>query len=183
MPKRDQETITLGSGKLYAVEYTDTIPEHNVIETSANLIGLISGGAEVVYEPEFYTAKDDLGIVQKTIITDEEVTLRSGIMTWNGNVLAKLAATARVSESAGKRTLKVGGIANNNGKQYLLRFVHEDSVDGDVRVTIVGQNVSGFTVSFAKDEETVVDAEFKASPKIDTDGTLLLFEEEIGTET
>lgn len=181
MSKRTKETITLGSGKIYAIEYTDEVPSNEVIETSDNLLGYIKGGAELEYSPEFYDAKDDLGIVQKTIITEEEAILKSGIMTWNADTLAKLAATSRVTESEGIRTLKIGGVANQNGKKYVIRFVHEDADDGDVRITIVGQNQSGFTLSFMKDEETVIDAEFKALPNLDKEGTLILFEEEIGT--
>lgn len=60
----------------------------------------------------------------------------------------------------------------------MIRFHHEDKVDGDIRVTIVGRNEAGFSLAFAKDKETVVDAEFKAAPH-DTDGTLILYEEEI----
>ena len=63
-------------------------------------------------------------------------------------------------------------------KSYVIRFLHEDAVDGDVRVTIVGQNTSGFTLAFAKDAETVIDAEFSALPN-DANGTLIIVEEEI----
>lgn len=181
MPKRDTETITLGSGKLYCVEFTDTIPVDATIETEANILGYISGGASMEYKPEFYEAKDDLGVVQKDIITAEEVKLKSGIMTWNGDTLKKLSSTARVTENTttGKRTVKIGGVNNNDGKNYILRFVHTDAADGNVRVTIVGKNRSGFTLGFTKDKETVVDAEFVANPKIDTDGTLVIYEEDI----
>ena len=30
-----------------------------------------------------------------------------------------------------------------------IHFVHEDPVDGDVKIIIVGQNTSGFTLQFA----------------------------------
>lgn len=181
MPKRNKETITLGSGKLYAVEYTGSIPVDATIETAANLLGLISGGASLEYKPEFYNAKDDLGIVSKEIITAEDVLLKSGIMTWNADTLNKLTSTGRVTENTttGKRQIKIGGINNSNGKNYILRFVHTDAVDGNVRLTIVGKNQSGFTLGFAKDKETVIDAEFKANPKLDTEGTLVIYEEDI----
>lgn len=177
--KRSKETITLGSGKLFILEHADTIPETSVLETDANLLGYIKGGASLAYTPTFYDAIDDLGIVQKTVLTEEEVILTSGIMTWNAKTLEQLSATGRVIEEAGKRTLKIGGVANQTGKKYIIRFVHNDSVDGDVRITIVGQNRTGFTLAFAKDAETVVDAEFKASPSLDKEGTLVIFEEEI----
>ena len=56
--------------------------------------------------------------------------------------------------------------------------MHEDKADGDIRVTIVGNNQAGFSLAFAKDKETVIDAEFKAMP-LDTDGTKIIYEEEL----
>lgn len=177
----DKESIVLGSGDLYCTDFqgTDTeIPADNVIETEDNRLGHIKGGAEIEYAPEFYEAKDDMGKVSKVIITEEEATLKSGIMTWCGTTLEKLCQTARVTEANGKRTVKIGGIGNATGKKYLLRFVHKDTEDGNIRVTIVGNNQAGFTIAFAKDSETVIDAEFKAQP-MDKEGTLILYEEDM----
>lgn len=172
------ERIVLGSGKLYIDEFTNTIPEDSAIEVDDKLLGYIQGGATLSYSPTFYEAKDDLGIVSKKIITEEEAVLKSGIMTWNGETLKKLTPTARVTEDASQktRTVKIGGVGNNDGKKYVLRFVHTDEVDGDIRVTIVGSNEAGFELSFAKDKETVINAEFKAQPH-DKDGTLIEYKE------
>ena len=144
-------------------------------------MGYVSGGATLEYTPSFYEAKDDLGYVSKTILTEEEAKLNSGIMTFNGETLTKLCATGRVTETDGKRTVLIGGAGNQDGKSYVIRFVHEDAVDGDIRVTIVGRNEAGFSLSFAKDKETVIDAEFKALAKIDDAGTLIKYEESIPT--
>ena len=174
------ERIVLGSGKLYCTtaekqdgEYV--IPTDATLEQDENLLGYIQGGATVEYAPTFYTAEDDLGIVQKKFITEEEITLTSGVMTWNADVLKKLVATGRVTTEAGKDTFKVGGAANYDGTLYVLRFVHLDSIDGNIRVTIVGSNEAGFSMQFQKDKETVINAEFKAAP-LDKDGTLLIVE-------
>lgn len=172
------ERIVLGSGKLYCQEYKDSLPEDSVIETAENLLGYILGGASVEYKPTFYSCKDDLGIVQKSVLTDEEATLKSGVMTWNASVLQKLCTTGRVTEASGSRILKIGGVSKQDGKNYILHFVHEDP-EGDIRLTIVGRNEAGFTLTFAKDKETVIDAEFKAQPKIDSEGTLIIYKEEI----
>lgn len=172
------DKIVLGSGKLYTSVFSGTIPDDATLETESNLLGLIQGGATLEYKPKFYEVTDDLGLVQKTILTEEEVTMKSGILTWCGKTLAKLCATARVTEAAGKRTVKIGGLANQDGKQYVIRFVHEDATDGDIRVTIVGNNQAGFSFKFLKDKETVVDAEFKAAP-LDSEGTKIIYEEEI----
>lgn len=181
------DRIVLGSGKLYideAVKATSgyTIPTDTALETDANLIGWIQGGASLEYTPSFYEAKDDLGKVSKKILTDEEAILKSGVMTWNGNTLAKLSSTATVTEDATNkvRTVKIGGVGNYDGKLYVIRFLHEDEADGDVRVTIVGSNEAGFEMQFAKDKETVINAEFKAAPH-DARGTLILYSEEDST--
>jgi hypothetical protein len=170
--------IVLGSGKLYCQEYSGTMPEDTAIEVANNLLGYISGGASVEYKPTFYNCKDDLGIVQKSVLTDEEATLKSGVMTWNASVLQKLCTTGRVTEAGGTRTLKIGGVGNQDGKNYILHFVHEDP-EGNIRLTIVGRNEAGFTLTFAKDKETIIDAEFKAMAKIDSEGTLIIYKEEI----
>lgn len=172
------DKIVLGSGKLYIDEFTGTLPADAEIEAEGKLLGYIQGGATLNYTPTFYEAKDDLGIVSKKIITEEEAVLKSGVMTWNGTTLKKLTPTARVTEDTAKktRTVKIGGLSHNDGKKYVLHFVHEDKADGDIRITIVGSNEAGLELTFAKDKETVINAEFKAQPH-DKDGTLILFKE------
>lgn len=174
-----EKKITLGSGKLYCLVYDgSTIPDDATIEQDANLLGYIKGGATLTYEPEFYTAEDDLGYVKKKMLTSEDVTLKSGIMTWNGETLSKLSSTARVTTDAKTRTVKIGGLSNYDGKSYVLHFLHEDKEEGACRITIVGSNEAGFEMAFAKDEETVIDAEFKALP-LDDEGTLIIYTEEL----
>ena len=170
--------VVLGSGKLYVTDYSGSIPEDAVIETDENLIGYIQGGAPLAYEAEFYECSDDLGYVKKKILTSEKVTLQSGIMTFNGKTLQKLCSTASVSESGTTRTVKIGGLENYDGKSYVIHFVYSDEVDGDIRVTIVGSNESGFELSFQKDKETVIDATFSALP-CDDKGTLVIIKENI----
>ena len=182
MAKRDSKPITLGSGNLMIKEYTDVLPAYTDFKEDTDLLGYISGGATVEYKGTWYTAKDDTGKVTKTIITDEEATLKSGVLTWNGTTLAKLCSTARVTESGGIRTVKIGGVGNHNGKSYALCFHHPDPVDGDVWVVIRGVNQSGFSLAFIKDKETVIDAEFKCLPQ-DNDGTLIQYIEQMGDAT
>ena len=171
--------ITLGSGKLYLMSFEGEVPETDVICTAENQLAYIKGGATLEYTPTFYEAKDDLGYCIKTIITEEEAILKSGIMTFTGNTLEKLCDTARVTEdkTKGLRIVKFGGIGNAKRAQYLICFHHEDPIDGDIWVIIVGNNQSGFSLAFAKDQETVIDAEFKALAQ-DDEGTLIKYIEE-----
>lgn len=120
--------------------------------------------------------------VVKTIVTEEEATFKSGILTWNGKTLAQLCSTARVTESEGIRTVKIGGIGNHDGKSYAICFHHEDKIDGDVWIVIRGVNQGGFSLAFAKDKETVIDAEFKCLPQ-DEEGTLIQYVEKMSTNT
>ena len=174
--------ITLGSGHLYLIPYTDTVPETSTICTEENRLGYIKGGATLEYTPTFYEAKDDLGFVVKTIITDETALLKSGILTFDSNTLQKLCDTGRVTEDATKklRAIKIGGISNATGAKYVICFHHEDPIDGDIWVVIVGKNEAGFSLAFAKDAETVIDAEFKCLAQ-DSEGTLIKYIEEDNT--
>ena len=61
---------------------------------------------------------------------------------------------------------------NTQGGKYAVCFHHEDKVDGDVYILIVGRNTAGATLTFSKDSATVVEPEFKALPQ-DKDGTLI----------
>lgn len=178
--KRDAEVITLGSGDLMIKEYDGVAPDYTDFKEETDLIGRIQGGATLEYKGEWYEAKDDTGKAVKTILTDEEATLKSGIITWNGKTLKQLSATARVTEKDGIRTVKIGGAGNQDNKSYALCFHHKDKKDGDVWIVIRAVNQGGISLAFAKDKETVIDAEFKCLP-MDEEGTLITYSEEIAS--
>jgi hypothetical protein len=179
--KRDAEVITLGSGDLMIKEYTDVMPTYTDFNAETDLLGHIQGGATLEYKGTWYDAKDDTGKVVKTIITEEEATIKSGVITWNGKTLAQLCSTARVTEASGIRTVKIGGVGNHDGKSYALCFHHTDKADGDVWVVVRAVNQGGFSLAFVKDKETVINAEFKCLPS-DSEGTLITYVEEIGAK-
>lgn len=176
--KRDAEIITLGSGDLMIKEYEGALPEYTDFNIETDLLGRIQGGATLEYKGTWYEAKDDTGKAVKTIITDEEAVLKSGVITWNGKTLIKLCATGRVTEAAGIRTVKIGGVGNQDNKSYALCFHHTDKVDGDVWIVIRAVNQGGLSIAFVKDKETVINAEFKCLPQ-DDEGTLIQYVEEI----
>lgn len=179
--KGTKEKVTLGSGKLYMAEFTGDFAENfadilKQLMTEENHAGWIKGGASIEYKPTMTQEKDDLGHIVKEILTDEEATFKSGLFTWNGQTLAKFAATAEITTETkdGKtyRRLKIGGTANDDGKQYAILFVHEDPVEGNCYLLVVGRNSAGFTITFAPDSATVIDAEFTCKPH-DERGTLI----------
>ena len=176
--RTNPDKITLGSGKAYIMEYTGTMPEVTAICTDANMLGKIQGGAELSYTTETHEEKDDLGTVAKVVITAEEAILKLGLITFNGDTLAKLADRCKVTEASGKRTLHIGGAGNAQGKEWVVCFHHHDATDGDIWVLVRGANQAGLTLTYAVDAGTKIEPEFKALPQDDA-GTLITYIEEI----
>lgn len=180
MGKRTKESITLGSGKIYLTTFEDTMPSKDDICKEENLLGYIKGGASLEYTEETSEEKDDLGYVSKVITTSEEALLKCGLITWNGETLEKLIDRCKTTEADGLRTTKIGGAGNAKGGYYAICFMHEDKTDGNLWLLIKGRNTAGATLTFAADEGTVIEPEFKAMPH-DEDGTLIELIEEIST--
>ena len=177
--KRQKENITLGSGKIYIQPYAEAMPTVDDLCKDENLLGFIKGGAALEYTQEPYEEKDDLGMVSKIIVTNEEAILKCGLITWNGETLKKLIDRCQTSEEGGKRTTKIGGAGNTQGGYYAICFMHEDKTDGDLWIAIKGRNTAGATLTFATDAGTVVEPTFKAKP-CDEEGTLVILIEETG---
>ena len=180
MAKRDKDTVTLGSGKIYLQTFSESMPTVDTLCVESNLLGYIKGGASLEYTQETYEEKDDLGYVSKIITTSEEAVLKCGLLTWNGATLKKLLDRCSSTEAPGKRTTKIGGAGNAQGGYYAICFHHEDKTDGDLWILIKGRNTAGATLTFATDAGTTVEPEFKALPH-DSDGTLVELIEEIPT--
>lgn len=180
MAKRDKDTVTLGSGKIYLQTFSESMPTVDALCVESNLLGYIKGGASLEYTQETYEEKDDLGYVSKIITTNEEAVLKCGLLTWNGTTLKKLLDRCSSTEASGKRTTKIGGAGNAQGGYYAICFHHEDKTDGDLWILIKGRNTAGATLTFATDAGTTVEPEFKALPH-DGDGTLVELIEEIPT--
>lgn len=180
MAKRDKDTVTLGSGKIYLQTFSESMPTVDTLCVESNLLGYIKGGASLEYTQETYEEKDDLGYVSKIITTNEKAVLKCGLLTWNGATLKKLLDRCSSTEASGKRTTKIGGAGNAQGGYYAICFHHEDKTDGDLWILIKGRNTAGATLTFATDAGTTVEPEFKALPH-DSDGTLVELIEEIPT--
>lgn len=183
--KYELKEYTLGSGHLHvdgisdeelAAAAADWVQFLNdFIQEQSHLLGRIKGGASVEYSTEKTEDQDDLGYVVIEEVTKEKVTLKSGVMTWNGETLATLCTTARVTtdEDTGIVTVKIGGLGNQNNKRYIICFEHHSHL---LRVAIIGKNNEGFTFSFEQDKATVIDALFRAEA-LDSEGTLLILQD------
>lgn len=186
----DKDDIVLGSGDLFVVDSADSNLAsleigskafYDALEVDANQIGHISGGCSLEYKATWTRVKDDYKVTVKQFITDEDVTLKSGVLAWNGDVLEMLCATARkVEQDADGITLyKFGGIENSNGKTYFIHFRHRRDDNTYIRVTIIGLCESGFTLAFDPEKETIIDATFSAQGNTNDKGTLVYYSEQV----
>lgn len=169
--------IVIGSMDFYIIEWTGTIPTNEEIEVEKNMAGRTKNGATVNYKADWYTAESDDGKAKKRRLVGESASISYGNITWNAYTLEKFIATARVEEKDGERIVKIGGITNDNGKRYLIRGVHHDPVDGDIRITGVGVNTGGWEAIFKPDSETVITPTFELDPVLDDKGTLLTYKD------
>lgn len=176
----ETKEYTLGSGHLHvelrdaATFDPDTYDWDKFFASLTNLIGRIKGGAKFEYSTEKYEDEDDLGYVKISEITKENVKLTSGVMTWNGEVLATLCSTARVTDNDdGSQRIKIGGLANQNDKVYIIGFEHKSK---KLRVIIIGKNTEGFSFDFKQNSATVIDTVFTAEAA-DDEGTLIIIDD------
>lgn len=171
----DVTNIILGSGKLYLgqISNVETATEAE-IDAALVEVGSISGGASLEYSPDVYEVESaNYGTLARWL-TREEITFKSGILTWNIENLSKL-NPAFFSYDIANNTKRVGIGGNSNLPVNYLRFVHEKPTGKTLTVNIFkAQNLSGFSITFDKGKETVLDAEFKAlSVPSKTDGNLV----------
>lgn len=179
MAIKENRRIAMGSVDVYVTEWTGTtmeeIPEDVELEVEKNLIGRTKDGGTVTYTPTFYTAKSDDGEAKRTELTEESVTVGFGLIVWNGDTIAKLVPTAKVTKDTTKRKVEIGGLNNVDGKTYLFRAIHKDKVKGDVRYTFIGRNTQGFAAAYKPGQECVITPEIECDPF--EGGRLLIIEE------
>lgn len=160
--------ILLGSGDLYIMEVTaNTMPTDVALEVAGNKIGHISGGCVVEFKPTVSDVKNSYGEIVKRYVSEEVATLKTGILSFDMANIAKLVAGGTVTTDAGTgvKTLKCGGIKGLT--DYAVHFVHEFESGDFLKVTLIGNALSGFGLNFENNKETVVDAEFSAIPMSD----------------
>lgn len=172
----EKSKYALGSVTAYYKEFDGTVPAYSDMAVDGNILTRVKNGASVEYTADSFDDSDDLGYVKVNNVTKEDIKLKLGAMTFNGETLSILSQTGRTTVENGIRKTKIGGLSNQSNKKYCVLCVHKDDTLGDIRLWIVGKNTSGFTLTFAQDAITVLDIEFAASA-IDDDGTLLIYEE------
>lgn len=175
----EKDEIILGACDVYMYEFTGTeIPEHATIETPDHEVGHTSGGASIEYKPTKYDVENSYGKIVRSFITKEEITAKTGLLTWKLANLALLSTAKFTADKVGKkRTLKFGG--GGALKNVLVRFTHTKANGKKIRFTMIGSAGNGFSIDF-NDKELSVDAEITAIEYIKN--FLAEFEEELTDE-
>lgn len=175
-----KDEILLGAGEVYMYEFSGTtIPEDAKIETEEHNVGHCSGGFTINYKPTKYDVVNQYEKVVKSFITKEDISAKTGILSWALSNLALL-STATFEEDSQKKLRRIKFTGKGKSlKTVLFRFVHEKENGKKIRFTMLGQGGSGFSLEFSGKELTV-DAEISAISVLD--GFLASLEEELTDE-
>lgn len=158
--------MVLGSGSVYILKKDTTnatMPDITAIAIADNLAGYIQGGFTLSYKPTYNTDKDDSGIIEKTVMKEEEVKVKFGLVTWNGEFIKKATQTAKIdTATTGKRITEVGGVSNAVMDLYWICFVPDDK-DRIEALQVLGLATSGFDLAFGE-KASKVETEFDCKP-------------------
>lgn len=183
--KTVKDSIMLGSGHIYCIEANDD--EFTQLNTNAGLFNLckalikeenklahIKGGATANYEITYYSAKDDLGEIERNKPQEDKASLGIGVInTIKMEYLNKLFPTVeRDTSIEGFIIDRIGGINNDDGKVYFFAFVNEDE-DGDTIVLVKGKNTAALSVVFQPGQESTMSPEIQAEP-LDKNGRRII---------
>ena len=164
--------MVLGSGSVYMVKKAtaaEAMPDVATIAVAGNLAGYIQGGFTLSYKPTYNTDKDDSGIIEKTVMKEEEAKVKFGLVTWTGEFIKKSTQTAEVdtTTTVGKRITEVGGVSNAVMDLYWICFVPDDT-DRIEALQVLGLSSSGFDLAFGE-KASKIEPEFECKP-YDEDG-------------
>lgn len=156
------DTILLGGGAVYImpIEGATSIPDDNVIETPANNVGWCESGAKIQYKPKLADIYNQYDQLVKRFITRENLTFKTGILTWNLENLSKLSNANFVPATENNLERRVVFTGTGALNTVLLRFVYIKENGKAIRFTMVGQGGNGFGLDFS-DKATSIDAEIQ----------------------
>lgn len=174
----EKQRVRVGSGDVYIIPFTGTIPADNTIETTTNHIGSIQKGAFITYTSQIIEVDADHLQTISRFKGKESVTFKTSALEWNLDNLSQLSEGKLTDDDVtGVRTLKIGSFGAKKLTSYLVHFVSFANEDGyKVRTTLIGNATNGFELPFNPDKESVINLEFKSLP-MDSDGTQLIVTE------
>lgn len=176
----NKDEIVMGAGEVYMMIFEGgEIPTNETIETSENNVGHCQGGFSIDYKPEVYDVKNQYNKIVRRFTIGEEITTKTGILTWDLKRLEMLSTAKYVVDAVKKvRKLVFGG--KNPLATVLVRFVHTKENGKKIRWTTIAQGGNGFALEFSGEKELTIDAELASIEK--NKDWLGEFEEELTDE-
>ena len=170
--------IHIGHADIYVSDYTGSIPADETLEVAGNMLGKVKGGASIEYKPTEKEVMSDDKTVQERYEVGCEVTVKAGVLTLNGSKVKSMVANGEYEDDAENhvRILKLGSNSISPMKKYVVRLVHPINNTLKYRATILATASDGFGIAFNPENETVIDAAFKAMSM--SDGTKLILAED-----
>lgn len=160
-----QDDIIMGAGEVFMMVFEGgEIPPHEEIETLSNNVGHCQGGFSIDYKPEKYNVKNQYNKIVRSFIVGEEITTKTGILTWDLKRLEML-STAKYTIDAVKKIRKLVFGGNNPLATVLVRFVHTKENGKKLRWTTIAQGGNGFALEFSGEKELTIDAELASIEK------------------
>lgn len=176
----NKDEIIMGAGELYLMVFEGAeIPEHKVIESVENHVGHCQGGFSIDYKPDVYDVKNQHNKIVKRFTIGEEITTKTGILTWDLKRLEML-STAKFTIDTVKKVRKLVFGGKNPLATVLVRFVHTKENGKKIRWTTIAQGGNGFALEFSGEKELTIDAELASIEK--NKDWLGEFEEELTDE-
>lgn len=133
----------------------------------------------VNYKPTKYDVKNQYGQIVKSAITEEAISAKTGVLSWNLANVSLLSTGVYKENKEGKKKDLIFTGDGKALKTVLLRAVHTKENGKKIRFTMIGQGGSGFAIAW-ENKEVTIDAELTAIKKVK--GFLASFEEELTEE-
>ena len=139
---KNNDEILIGACDVYMYEFTGTeIPEHATIETEEHDVGHCSSGFTVNYKPTKYDVKNQYGQIVKSAITEEAISAKTGVLSWNLANMSLLSTGVYTEDKAGKKKDLIFTGDGKALKTVLLRAVHTKENGKKIRFTMIGQEI------------------------------------------
>lgn len=177
--------IILGGGSVYIMPVAGltSLPSDEEIEgvngDSQYNVGWCESGFKINYKPKTTEVYNQFEQLVKTFITREELTVKTGILTWNLKNISLLSNATMIPATASNMENRVVFTGSGELNTVLLRFVYTKANGKKIRFTMIGQGGTGFGMDFG-DKATSVNAEIKGIQYFNN--FLAEFREELSSE-
>ena len=109
--------------------------------------------------------KNQYGQIVRSAITEEEISAKTGVLSWNLANMSLLSTGVYTEDKEGKKKDLIFTGDGKALKTVLLRAVHTKENGKKIRFTMIGQGGSGFAITW-ENKEVTIDAELTAIKKV-----------------